>query len=92
MGSPAPGVCSPGWWPNPVSTDSEGTHGDVEGKDGPPRTGKEKEARSGKEATFRPTAWESHSRQHFLPTHDLAGIPNFRTKVLGLGSQPAILH
>lgn len=52
VSSPAPGVCSPGSQPNPVRMDSEGTHEDVEGEDGPPFKGIEKEPPSSKEVMF----------------------------------------
>lgn len=52
VSSPASGVCSPGSQPNPVRMDSEGTHGDVEGEDGPPFKGEKKEPPSSKEVMF----------------------------------------
>lgn len=72
LASPAPGVCSPRGLPKPVRTNSEGTHGDVEGEDGPPFKGKEKEPPSGKDVMFQLQL----ENPILLPTHDLTGISN----------------
>lgn len=69
--------------------DSEGAHGNVEGEDGPPFKGKEKEPPSGKEVMFWPRAWKSLSQKRFLTTHDSQAT---QTELLTLYSQPTVRH
>lgn len=54
--------------------DSEDALGNVEGEDGPPFKGKEKEPPSGKAVTFWPRAWKFLSQKRFLTTYDSQAI------------------